>query len=112
MTTKRNPEERPARGAAAAGGAPAQPTGDEVFERTAETAPPEPAPEGVEEGRTQLQQIAAEYYENLTVTAAELSRQAGELYDTGTRAVSSNPWIAIGAAAGAGLMIGLLMDGQ
>ncbi len=73
----------------------------------AETSQPRPT---AEEAQGRLQQLATEYYENLSETASELSRQASEILAVGTGAVQRNVWESVGLAAGVGLVIGLLID--
>ena len=113
MATKRNPEERSVH-AAQAPGASAKPSGNEVFDdavgggaAAAQETNGAGTPEEVEH---QLRTLAAEYYENLSQSAEELSRHAAELVDSGMEYVRRNPLATIGVAAGIGLLIGLLID--
>lgn len=114
MTTKRNPEERPGRSGTAGAGGMAKPTGDEVYEPR--TATPSPNVEGEtaeseasEEARARLRQLAAGYYENLSETAEELSREAAEVFDVTSQYLRRNPWTSITVAAATGLLIGLIL---
>lgn len=57
-----------------------------------------------------MQELATEYYNNLSETAAELSRQAARVFHISSDAVQRNTWESIGVAAGVGLVIGFLID--
>lgn len=68
------------------------------------------AGEKVQEARARAQESLGAARERLESMKDDAMRQARELVDDGEEYVRENPWKAIGIAAGAGLLIGLLVS--
>ncbi len=104
MATKRNPEEREQK-------APASSASSAATDRSTDGASSAADPmSDLDDTQGRLQELATEYYKNLSETASELSRQAANIFHMGSDAVQRNTWESIGIAAGVGLVIGFLID--
>jgi ElaB/YqjD/DUF883 family membrane-anchored ribosome-binding protein len=67
------------------------------------------AGEKVTEARARAEQTLREARERLKVAEDDASRRSREMLDDAEIYVRSNPWQAVGVAAGAGLILGLLL---
>lgn len=68
------------------------------------------AGEKVQEARAKAEESLSEARARLAELQVRAVRQARELMDEGDEYVRSNPWQAVGIAAGAGLLVGLLIS--
>jgi ElaB/YqjD/DUF883 family membrane-anchored ribosome-binding protein len=107
MSKKNYPEQRSAR-AACPGSAPAQPTGDEVFRKEPSTAAASETIPSTEELQAGMEELAGNYYKKLAETTHELADEAKALYEAGSRYLSDNPIVLMGAAFAGGVLIGML----
>lgn len=109
MAKQKRPEQRSAKSSTPIPDQSApQPTGDEVFEQATPEAGAEGPPPGGEENLTRMQEMAAEYYERLTETAAQLADEAQQLYGNSQTYVQDHPGPTVGSAFFVGLLVGLL----
>lgn len=123
MAKKNNPEQRTVRTESEeTNEVTSQPTGDEVFESAAPEAAGTSGTTGAtsqEENRTQaermasdyiknINEVATRYYEKLTETAENLSKQVQKLGETGGQYAREYPGSMLGTGFIVGVLIGFL----
>lgn len=113
MAKQKRPEQRSAKSSTPLPDQSApQPTGDEVFDQGGAAAPaagPAGPAGGEEENLARMQALAAEYYERLTESAAQLTEQAQQLYGSSQSYVQNHPGPTVSSAFVVGLLVGLLV---